>query len=174
MLTVTYVILAGVAAALVYVVLRILGPPFLKFRGTRLITCPETQAPAAVEVDAAGAALTANLRLRDCSRWPERRDCGQACLRQIEAAPEDCLVRNILTRWYERKSCAYCGKPLGTIDWLEHRPALMSPQRVTKQWRDVPPETLPATLADHLPVCWNCHVAETFRRAHPELVTDRE
>jgi hypothetical protein len=29
-------------------------------------------------------------------------------------------------------------------------------------------------LATHRPVCWNCAVAEGFRRAHPELVTDRQ
>ena len=29
-------------------------------------------------------------------------------------------------------------------------------------------------LATSLPMCWNCHVAESFRRLHPELVTDRD
>ena len=24
------------------------------------------------------------------------------------------------------------------------------------------------------PVCWNCHIAESFRREHPDLVTDRD
>jgi hypothetical protein len=24
-----------------------------------------------------------------------------------------------------------------------------------------------------LPVCWNCHIAQTFRRVHPELVVVR-
>ena len=34
-------------------------------------------------------------------------------------------------------------------------------------------EQLPEIFATHQPVCWNCHIAESFRRLHPELVTDR-
>ena len=33
---------------------------------------------------------------------------------------------------------------------------------------------MPLALATSLPLCWNCHVAATFRRMHPELVTDRD
>jgi hypothetical protein len=29
-------------------------------------------------------------------------------------------------------------------------------------------------FSTHRPVCWNCHVTETFRRLHPELVVDRK
>jgi len=70
---------------------------YFAYRGKRLITCPETQAPAAVDVAAGEAAVGAfltepTLRLRDCSRWPERQDCGQECLQQIEVDPENCLV----------------------------------------------------------------------------------
>ncbi len=25
-----------------------------------------------------------------------------------------------------------------------------------------------------LPLCWDCHVAESFRREHPDLATDRD
>ena len=35
------------------------------------------------------------------------------------------------------------------------------------------PEKLPAIPAVYRPVCWTCHVGETFRREHPELVVDR-
>ena len=28
-------------------------------------------------------------------------------------------------------------------------------------------------MSASLPVCWNCHVAPTFRREHPGLVVDR-
>lgn len=152
--------------------------PYRRYRETRVITCPETQRPAAVKLNAAHAAFTAavghpDLRLEDCTRWPERQDCGQECLSEIREAPEACLVRNMLIQWYQGKSCVYCGQALGQIDWMEHRPALMSPERRTVQWREVRPETLPDVLATYLPVCWNCHIAESFRREHPELVTDR-
>jgi hypothetical protein len=152
---------------------------FLRFRGTRIITCPETKEPAAVEVDAPHAASSATLaapqlRLRDCSRWPEKRHCGQECLSQIEAAPDDCLVRTILTRWYQGKSCAFCGKPFGEIHWHDNRPALLSPEHKLVEWRELQPETIPAALESYRPICWNCHVAETFRRMNPDRVVDRD
>jgi hypothetical protein len=62
---------------------------YLKFRGTRLVTCPETRKPAVVAVAARSMGLRAILNdpclhLSECSRWPMRQDCGQTCLRQIE------------------------------------------------------------------------------------------
>ncbi len=160
--------------------LRVVGGAYWRFRGTRVITCPENRQPAAVKVDARHAAATAigrppELRLSDCSRWPERKSCGQECLRQIEAAPEGCLVRNILTRWYQGKACIYCGRPFQEIDWLDNKPALFDPERKkTLEWADLRPEEVPRALATYVPVCWNCHVAETFRRLYPDLVTDRD
>jgi len=151
---------------------------YLKFRGTRLVSCPETKETAAVEVDVKYAALSASMgergiRLKDCSRWPERQDCGQHCLDQIVSAPEDCLVRNILTKWYEGRTCVFCGKILGEIDWLHHKPALMSPERVTLEWNEIPAEKVPLVLQTHMPVCWDCHIAETFRRRYPERFVAR-
>jgi hypothetical protein len=151
---------------------------YFKQRGERLVVCPETRKHAAVDMDASRAAQKAFIgtpyfRLRDCSRWPERKDCGQECLRQIELAPEECLVRNFVARWYEGKKCAYCGKPIPTGDWLGHKPALMNEEKKTIYWDIVPPETLPEIFGNSTPVCWDCHVTETFRREHPELVVDR-
>jgi hypothetical protein len=178
MTTVIWLVIGSAALAVLYVALRDRLAAFLTFRGTRIVTCPETKAPAAVEVDATGAALTARrreprLRLRECSRWPGRRGCGQACLAQIRSAPADCLVRTIVTSWYRGKRCVLCGRSLDEIEWLEHRPALMSPEGRTVQWVDVPAEHLPRLLATFRPVCWSCHIAETFRREHPGLVVDR-
>jgi len=97
----------------------------------------------------------------------------QDCLRQIELSPEECLVRNILADWCRDKKCVYCGKPIGEIDWLENRPALKNPQGLTVQCNEIPPELLPDVLSTHLPVCFDCHVAERFRRLYPDLVVDR-
>lgn len=168
-------VLAGLI--LLYVVVQQLAAYF-KFRGVRLVTCPENQQPAGVAVDARHAAATAfrhvlELRLSQCSRWPEKAGCGQECLKQIELAPEDCLVRNILTRWYYGKTCALCSKPLGVINWAEHKPALLGPQRNTLEWNQIRAENLPAVLESHLPVCWNCHMVQTFCTKHPNLVLDR-
>jgi hypothetical protein len=151
---------------------------FLKYSGQRVVTCPETRRPAAVRVGVGRAALKIlagpqRLRLSECSRWPERAGCGQECLSQIEAAPEGCLVRNIVARWYAGKECVYCHKPFGEINWLDHKPALMDPELKTVQWDQVPAEHLPDVLATHLPVCWNCHVVESFRREHSDLIVER-
>ena len=152
---------------------------YFHFRGTRLVTCPETKRPAAVEMDAAYLGLTSalgmapRLRLEDCSRWAVRERCDEPCLNQLQNAPEECLVRRIVTLWYEGKSCAFCGKPIQRLDWPGHQPALMDTNRRTVQWHEVPPEQLPEVLATFRPVCWNCHVTETFRRQHPEMVVER-
>jgi hypothetical protein len=171
-------LVVSVAAAAFYIALRPAAAAYLAFRGTRIVTCPETKAPAAVEVDAKQAALTAGLpeadvRLSRCSRWPDRQDCGQECVAQIRSAPDDCLVRTIVTRWYHGRSCALCGRPFGDITWHERQPALLGPERGTLQWSDLPAERLPEVFATHRALCWSCHIAETFRREHPDLVVDR-
>ena len=50
----------------------------------------------------------------------------------------------------------------------------MDDEGITHEWLEFAPETVPETLESHRPVCWNCHVAATFRRRFPGQVTDRE
>lgn len=171
-------VIAGAAILLLIVCGRMFVRTFLKFRGDRVITCPENQRPAGVALDVRHALLTtfegkSDLRLRSCSRWPERQDCGQECLRQIEATPEECRVRYILTQWYAGKTCALCGKPVGEIEWAEHKPALLNAEHRTIQWQDVPAEKVFDVLASHQAVCWNCHIVNSMITQHPELVVDR-
>ena len=134
---------------------------YRRYRGTRLVTCPETKASAAVEVDAAHFAFSDDyrkkLQMKECSLWPERESCGQECLRQIEAAPEDCSVRTIVTKWYDDKNCALCGKAIGKIDWREHMPGVLGPDRKMSPWSEFRPELLPEVMATHLPICRDCH-----------------
>jgi hypothetical protein len=178
--TVFSIIIAVLVLALALFVLRAVPGmrAYFRFRGPRLITCPETQTPESVTVAAKEAGLGAffnepTLHLDKCSRWPERQACGQDCLQQVEADPEKCLVWNIVAKWYEGKKCVFCHKPLAPLAHLDHAPALLGPSFQTAEWKDVSPEKLPQVFSTHQPVCWNCHVAETFRRLHPELVTDR-
>lgn len=171
-------ILFVLVVALLYVVLPIAATRFFAIKGRRVITCPETRTLEGVEVDAWRAALSAALggsalRLANCSRWPQRADCGQECLAEIERSPEDCLVRTILTRWYEGKSCLCCRKPFGPIVWSGHKPALMTTDRRSLEWSEIPAKDLRAALETHLPVCWSCHVVETLKRTHPELIVYR-
>ena len=137
--------------------------------------CPETSRPAAVEVDARHAAFTAvggcpSLRLRDCSRWPERQGCGQQCLTQVEAAPRECLLRTILARWYAGKRCVICHKPIPAfnwldLDWLEFQPALMDGEGRTLAWDEFPPEQLLEALAKDSRRWWTAQEArEAFER----------
>jgi hypothetical protein len=74
-----------------------------KFRGTRLVTCPETGKPAVVAVAAGSMGLQAILNdpclhLSECSRWPMRQDCGQDCLKQIEAPQQNSVIGTRLCR----------------------------------------------------------------------------
>ena len=115
-MTVTvFITLTVVALALGLFVFRAIPGirAYFEYRGKSLITCPETHKPEAVDVAAGEVAVGAflsepTLRLKECSRWPERQDCGQECLSQIEVGPANCLVWNIVAQWYEGKSCAFC------------------------------------------------------------------
>jgi hypothetical protein len=117
--------------------------------------------------------LEPQLRLSECSRWPEQGDCPQECLSQIAEAPKACLVWTIVNQWYHGQRCVYCHKPFGEIHWHDHPPALLNQSKETVAWDSIPASDLQAALATHLPVCWSRHITETFRRAHPDLLVDR-
>ena len=88
---------------------------WLRFRGERVITCPENLRPAGVTVEAGRAVTLGSFRLADCSRWPERAGCGQQCLAQIAESPEACLVRNILAQWYGGREISHSRCGLATV-----------------------------------------------------------
>lgn len=176
--TLSFALVGVLALAGFFLLLCLAVREFLRFHGKMVVRCPETGQPAAVRVDSWRALLPdasggSRLRLKDCSRWPARRNCGRECLRQIELAPESCLARRIAGNWYRKQRCVLCRKPFEEIRWFDHRPALMRPDRQTVQWHEVPAEKLLTALSTHFPVCWNCHIAETFVREHPELVVTR-
>ena len=66
---------------------------YRRYSGSRLVTCPENHESAVVGIDARHAAATGlhgppDVRLCECTRWPERANCGQPCLTQaIDAEP---------------------------------------------------------------------------------------
>ncbi|HUL14852.1 MAG TPA: hypothetical protein VLV88_02565 [Terriglobales bacterium] len=151
---------------------------YVLYRGKMIVKCPETGENAAVHVDALKAVKNTllgreSLRLDQCSRWPERADCGQDCLGQIQNDPKGCLVWTSVTDWYRDKECAYCKRPFHEVHWHDRPPALISPDHKTAQWNEIPPEKLPEVFETYLPICWSCHMAERFRREHPDLVIDR-
>ncbi len=172
----SYIIVTAIAIALIFIGVRF-SRAYFRLRGTRVVTCPADQSSAAVEVNARKAAAGAvfgspAFALTGCSHWPERHDCGRQCLAAIQAAPIDCLVRTHLARWYEGRKCTLCQRAFGPIEWTERHPALLGPDNRTLGWQDVDATRLDEVLGTYRPVCFDCHVAETFRRTHPELVLD--
>jgi hypothetical protein len=109
-------------------------PAYRRYRGKRIVTCPETREPAAVEVDAAHVAASAwggrlDLRLKDCSCWPKKADCGQECLAEVERDAE-------AIGWLRVQSCVSCRKPT--------------------------PGALADVFSTQKPLCWDCHVAQSL------------
>jgi hypothetical protein len=150
-----------------------------RYRGIRLIACPENLQPAAVRLDASDTAFrligsgSRPLRLASCSRWPEMVGCDEACTGQIEIHQDSCLALSIVTAWYAGRRCHFCTKPIGAIIWHERPPAVLLANGSSAEWKDLPAEELPAAFATGEAVCWACHIVEGFRTQHPELVVER-
>ena len=111
------------------------------------------------------ASITRERRARTTSR---RHDWDPGIL--PTEAPDLELIRT----WSNGRDCAMCGGTLQERRFSSHHLALLEPDGTTRTWTDVPRERLTLALATSLPVCWNCHVVESMRRLHPDLVTDRE
>jgi len=161
-----------------YFGIKWLASAYSRYRGNKIVTCPETGRPAIVEVDALHASMTSivgppDIRLKNCWRWPLKEQCGQECLIDLDVAPGQCLVSGVLMRWYSGKTCCYCGKPFEELNWIDHKPALQSPSGSLVEWSGVPIENFSMVLKTHLPVCWDCYIAQSFVREHPDLVVFR-
>lgn len=176
------ILIVTVTAAAVYFLYRLYGVArtYFEYRGKRLVKCPETHQTVTVELDAKEAARESfahkpRMQLSECTRWPERKDCGQECLAEIAMSPSDCLVRNIVINWFSDKNCAYCGKSIAEVKewWVDHKPALLTPERQIVVWNEFAAEQLPELFEKCEAVCWSCAATETFRKEHPDLVSDR-
>lgn len=176
--TAVSLLIAITLAAALWFGLRWLVRSGSKYRGSRTITCPETGKPAVVEVDALHALLTStvglpDIRLKDCSRWPIKQQCGQECLTELDVAPDRCLVSGVLMQWYRGKKCVYCAQRFSELHWTDHQPALQNPSGKLVAWKDVLLDDVRNVLETHRPVCWNCYIAQSFRVDHPDLVVFR-
>lgn len=146
---------------------------YYRNRGRRLVPCPDSGRPAEVEADSEFAFMTAlrgveHSRLQACSRWPEKGDCGQECLEQLEDSPEN--IERFLKKWYEGKSCAICQRTLTPSDWRRSRLAVLNQQQQLFELRQMFLETLQSSLQDMRPLCWNCHQEERERQAAPPRI----
>jgi hypothetical protein len=90
-----WIVLAGIAViGAGYVLLPVAYDAWRRFRGTRPVRCPETGAPAEVDLDARGAAVAAMFRhptprVEHCSEWPGREGCQQGCVSPAEVERGD-------------------------------------------------------------------------------------
>jgi len=88
-----WITLIGIAAVgVLYVLVPVVADAFSRYRRKRTLRCPETGTDAEVQIDAGHAALTAvpgppELRVADCSLWPERKGCEQACVEHTASSP---------------------------------------------------------------------------------------
>lgn len=172
-----YLLIAAFAAVLIYLAIRFVRTE-RKIGGMRAITCPETKMQAMVEVDVGRASLTSligqeEIRLENCSRWPAHENCGQECLLQLEVAPPDCLVRSVLLKWYRGKKCVFCRRAFESIALTDHKPALLQHDGRTVEWSAIALAEAEQVMQTLQPVCWDCHIAQTFRREHPDLAIIR-
>jgi hypothetical protein len=172
------VALAAIAAVYFFRRIVVGGRELVKLSGNMLVTCPETRKPAAVKVASGRAAAAAvvgrqHVELKSCSRWPQRDDCDQACLGELILDPASHAVWMIAAKWYQGKSCAFCGRPISPLSHLDHAPGLIAYDGQIIEWPRLEPESLPQAFESARPVCWNCTVVESFRKEHPELVVER-
>jgi len=172
-----FIALVVVAVLLVYLVIAI--RTWSHVHGARVVLCPETQKPVAVRVDVGHAIASAvwehaDLTLTSCSRWPERQDCDQPCVRQIEAAPAETMPKVIATHFFGKERCAICSRPIEPPNSMTLQPGFMDPTtHKVESWNEIPPQDLPQAIATRRPLCSNCTLAESFRQRFPDRVTDR-
>lgn len=144
--------------------------------GDRVVICPETGRPAVVRFDVARAVTSdggaSAIPLDSCSRWGERGACDQPCAAAARA-PETSTTA-MVRDWAGTRTCVSCGSALLASEKSGHHFALQDAAGVSREWVDVAGTELPVALTTCLPLCWNCHVAESFRRQYPDLVTDRD
>jgi len=180
MATEQYLVIALLVIAAAFLTRRLLAATHAwKFHGLMLVTCPEDHKPAAVKVATARAAVQefanrGHLELSDCSRFHGKPTCDQDCLREVEENPDEHRVWNIASKWFEGKVCAFCHKPIEAVSHIDHAPALMRiVDRQTVEWKELPAEQLPDAFAACVPVCWSCHMTESFLRRFPDRAVVR-
>jgi hypothetical protein len=86
MKTALITIAAVVALGGFYVLLPLVINTFQRYRNKRVMTCPETEGLAEVDIDSRRAALTSAigrpiLRIKNCTLWPKRKGCDEECIK---------------------------------------------------------------------------------------------
>jgi hypothetical protein len=172
-----FIVLLVLAVLAVYLVIAI--RTWSRVHGARVVVCPETETPVAVHVDVGHAMATAvwekaDLKVTSCSRWPERQNCEQPCVHQIETAPAETSPKVIAAHFFTKERCAICTRPIDAPSAMTLPPGFMDPvSHAVQSWNEVAPQDLAKAIAQRRPLCANCTLAETFRQRFPDRVTDR-
>jgi hypothetical protein len=171
MTTQVFVTLLLAIVLVVYLSLAIRA--WARFRGTRVVTCPETRRPARVAVDLGHAMVSAaweraDVCIAQCSRWPERHGCDEACVPQIEESPDGTRARTIAARFFQGQRCVICQRRLEPLKRTGLQPGFMNPvTREVVAWIHVPAQELPDAIAVRRPLCPDCTLAESSRSPFP-------
>jgi hypothetical protein len=143
---------------------------YLKNRGRRPVVCPDDHTRAGVEVDRKFTLHAAmhgkeQMRVKTCSHWPENGNCGQECLVQVEATPEN--IDRLLTRWFDGKPCNVCRRPLTPADWRFGRVGFLNEQSKLVELQQIDLDNFGTVAEPTRPLCWTCHQQEKQRQAQP-------
>ena len=176
-----FVLCLFIAFLAICITLTLAPHDFLKRQ--RVLICPETRQPADVKVDIGGRIRTLlsgreRLSLKACARWPERSDCRQDCLLQVDSDPK--MLAEVVRSWYAGSCCAVCGQSLAEEDWQRGHYSALDEEGHFLATSEIPVSDLPMVIGRYRPVCWTCHLAkvsgrepQTFRgdrRAHHDEV----
>ena len=146
---------------------------YFQNRGRQPAICPENGEPVDIELDNKYSFWTAlrgqeHARLQSCTRWPEKGDCGQECMAQIDPSPEN--VERLMLSWHKDKVCAICTRAITPSDWRRGRLAWLDKQHKLIELRQVNLRQLQSELEEMRPLCWTCHQEERVRQAVPPRV----
>jgi len=146
---------------------------YFQNRGRQSAVCPENGQSVDVEVDNKYGFWTAlrgqeHSRLKSCTRWPEKGDCGQECMAQVDPSPEN--VERLMLSWYKGKACAICARSIAPSDWRRGRLAWLDAQYKLVELRQVNLKQLQSALHEMRPLCWTCHQEERVRQAVPPRI----
>jgi len=128
------------------------------YREGRTVNCPETHAPVSVRFNALRAAWSSlsgspNLRLADCTRWPERSDCGQECIPDAVCAKPSPVVDHVpwRTRRVVHLPVLLAGAAAWVLGMAWHSQYLFRPQWAAAiGLSDPQTQALARTMAPHL------------------------
>jgi len=87
-MSVLYLIPVWFVLALLIPTIWAISKMFSRARGRRVVICPDNHRAANIELDARHAVAMQIVgnpvrKIQDCSRWPDRQNCGRECLAQV-------------------------------------------------------------------------------------------